>query len=184
MPQTLTPSFSLGVNYPWSTYGYDFGSDFGVSTPHTNSAVAADFARIRDCGATIVRWFLFGVGNSGIDCSSAGIPRGPHQSLFPDVAAALALARQNNLQICFSLIDFLWLQDPAIPLDPSQPSPVTPIPDSRKILQFAAGREAFLANILIPLFREFRAHPALFAWEIANEPEWAIHEFVPASPAT
>jgi hypothetical protein len=46
-------------------------------------------------------------------------------------------------------------------------------------LQFAAGREAFLQNVLIPLFREFRGHPALFAWEIANEPEWAIREFHP-----
>jgi hypothetical protein len=45
------------------------------------------------------------------------------------------------------------------------------------MLQFAAGREAFLHRILIPLFREFRTHPALFAWEIANEPEWAIREF-------
>jgi hypothetical protein len=31
--------------------------------------------------------------------------------------------------------------------------------------------------VLIPMFREFRGHPGLFAWEIANEPEWAIREF-------
>jgi len=44
-------------------------------------------------------------------------------------------------------------------------------------LQFAAGREGFLHRVLIPMFREFREHPGLFAWEIANEPEWAIREF-------
>jgi hypothetical protein len=44
-------------------------------------------------------------------------------------------------------------------------------------LQSAGGREALLERVLIPLFREFRAHPALFAWEIVNEPEWAIPEF-------
>lgn len=51
------------------------------------------------------------------------------------------------------------------------------------MLQFAAGREAFLENVLLPVFREFRAHSALFAWEIANEPEWAIREFHPIPAA-
>jgi len=80
----------------------------------------------------------------------------------------LTLAERSELKLCLSLIDYLWLQDHG---------------DQRashaneRVLQFAAGREAFLDRVLIPMFREFRAHPALFAWEIANEPEWAIHEF-------
>lgn len=166
------------MNYPWINYGQDFGcgpwGNFGVSTPEIYSTVSADFASIRDCGAAVVRWFLFGVGNSGI-VSSAGIPRVPDQFLFRDVAAALALARQNNLRLCLSLIDYLWLQ--------AQPPATSALPNN-KILQFAAGREAFLENILIPLFREFRQHPALFAWEIANEPEWAIPEFARSPEAT
>ena len=66
------------------------------------------------------------------------------------------------------MIDYLWLEDRG---------------DQRarhaneRVLQFAAGREAFLERVLIPMFSEFRAHAALFAWEIANEPEWAIKEF-------
>jgi hypothetical protein len=173
--------FFLGVNYPWVRYGQDFGcgpwGDFGVSTPETYATVAADFARIRACGATVVRWFLFGDGRSGI-VTSAGIPRGPDRLFFLDVAAALALAEQFQLRICFSLIDFRWLQERR---SRSVSSP--PLPND-KVLQFAAGREAFLENILHPLFREFRAHPALFAWEIANEPEWAISEFAPNPVAT
>src|SRR5262249_12121543 len=34
------------------------------------------------------------------------------------------------------------------------------------------------------LFREFRGHTALFAWEIVNEPEWAIPEFQRSQQAT
>ena len=48
---------------------------------------------------------------------------------------------------------------------------------NERVLQFAAGREAFLDRVLIPMFSEFRGHAALFAWEISNEPEWAIKEF-------
>jgi hypothetical protein len=88
--------------------------------------------------------------------------------LFTDVRAALELATRCDLKLCFSLIDYFWLQD-------RTGKPVEHA--NEQVLQFAAGREAFLHRILIPMFREFRAHPALFAWEIANEPEWAIREF-------
>ncbi len=81
---------------------------------------------------------------------------------------------QHKLKICFSIFDFLWLQE--------HPSKSPPHPHEH-VLHFAAGREAFLHNVLIPLFGEFRAHPAVFAWEIANEPEWAIREFHPLPEA-
>jgi len=163
--------FYLGVNYPWANYGEDFGvgsaGHRGISRLEMNSIVAKEFARIRDCGVNAVRWFLFADGRGGF-ISEKDIPRRPDELLFRDVRAALELARRFNLKMCFSLMDYLWLQDPAGYLD-SHPN--------RKVLQFAAGREAFLHRVLIPMFHEFREHPALFAWEIANEREWAIREF-------
>lgn len=166
-----TPSFHLGVNYPWNRYAQDFGETpagyHGVALPENRAALAGDFARIRDCGASVVRWFLFGDGRGGFT-TEKGIPWRPDEHLFADVRTALELARQFQLQLCFSLIDYLWLQDRA-GQKPAHPN--------EHVMQFAAGREAFLHRILVPLFREFREHPALFAWEIANEPEWAIREF-------
>ena len=163
--------FLLGVNYPWSRYAEDFGASatghLGLSLPENSSVVAENFARVHDCGARVVRWFLFGDGRGGFTAEK-GIPRRPDEFLFPDVQTALELAGQSGLQICFSLIDYLWLQDRT-----GKPAAHA----NEQVLQFAAGREAFLQHILIPMFREFHGHPALFAWEIANEPEWAIREF-------
>src|SRR5271169_1216212 len=163
--------FSLGVNYPWRNYGQDFGcvgaGHVGISLPEAQELVRQEFAEIRETGATVVRWFLFGDGRGGF-ISEKGIPRKPDSLLFADVAAALRLAEDHHLKLCFSLIDFLWLQEHA-GKRPAHPH--------EHVMQFAAGREAFLQNILIPLFCEFRGHPALFAWEISNEPEWAIREF-------
>ena len=163
--------FLLGVNYPWLNYAQDFGEGphghRGISLPENRSRVALDFARIRDSGAGVVRWFLFGDGRSGF-LTEKGIPTKPDAFLFKDAAAVLRLAEDCGLKLCLSLIDFLWLQDHGGKRIGHA---------NELLLQFAAGREAFLEHILVPLFREFRAHPALFAWEIANEPEWAIREF-------
>ena len=167
----LHERFQLGVNYPWHRYAQDFGGNpaghQGLSRPENRSALAGEFTKIRDCGATVVRWFLFGDGRGGF-VSEAGIPRRPDQFLLADVRAVLELAQQSGLQLCFSLFDYLWLQDR---------SSKEPLHPNERVMQFAAGREAFLHGVLIPMFHEFRGHPALFAWEIANEPEWAIREF-------
>jgi hypothetical protein len=166
-----TPSFHVGVNYPWQRYGHDFGETpeghYGVSLPEHRAALAREFARIRDCGAKVVRWFLFGDGRGGF-ISERGIPQRPDPLLFTDLQALLELAREFELRLCFSLIDYLWLQEPAGHQRPRS---------NEQVMHFAAGREAFLHQVLVPMFREFRKHPALFAWEIANEPEWAICEF-------
>jgi hypothetical protein len=178
----LRPDFFLAVNYPWLTYGADFGRSpwghNGISRESARAAVAADFAAIRSSGVSIVRWFLLCDGRSGIRYENE-IPAGPDELFFADVAAALDLASQSNLRICFSLFDFLWLQTPERTTAALNP----PLP-RQNTLQFAGGREALLQRILIPLFREFRAHPGLFAWEIVNEPEWAIPEFQRSPKAT
>jgi hypothetical protein len=168
---SLSTPFSLGVNYPWRSYGHDFGcvagKHLGISRPDAEKSVASDFLQVRETGATVVRWFLFGDGRGGF-VAEKGIARRPDDLLFFDVAATLRAAEQNGLKLCFSLIDFLWLQEHG----GKRPSHA-----HEHLLHFAAGRAAFLENVLVPLFREFRDHPSLFAWEIANEPEWAIREF-------
>src|SRR6266700_3070094 len=111
-------SFFLAVNYPWLDYGCDLGRSpwgySGLASPHARDIVSADFARICSSGVSVVRWFLLCDGRSGVRYEN-GIPAGPDDFLFTDVAAALDLASRSSLQICFSLFDFLWLQTPDAP---------------------------------------------------------------------
>lgn len=176
--------FFLAVNYPWLSYGADFGRSpwgySGIAFDQTRDTVAADFAAIRSSGVSVVRWFLLCDGRSGIRYHQ-GIPVGPDDRLFVDIAAALDLASQSNLRICFSLFDFLWLQTPDAKSQPENAATDFP---GRNALQFAGGREVLLQRVLVPLFREFRGHPSLFVWEIVNEPEWAIPEFQRSPQAT
>ena len=172
MPPSLkNPPFLLGVNYPWLNYGEDFGATIhghkGVSLPEHQKLLHEDFLRIQESGAEIVRWFLFADGRSGFS-ENGGVAGKPDDFLFQDVAALLKLAERHKLKICLSLIDYLWLQEHSAQREKHA---------HHSLLQFAAGRESFLLRVLIPLFREFSGHSGLFAWEIANEPEWAIREF-------
>jgi hypothetical protein len=187
LPMAPGPDFFLAVNYPWLNYGADFGRSpwgySGIALEQSRSTVAADFAAIRSSGVSVVRWFLLCDGRSGIRYEN-GIPVGPDDLLFADVSAALDLAAQSNLRICFSVFDFLWLQTPQTPAAKSPTANAAATFPGRNALQFAGGREALLRRILIPLFREFRGHPALFVWEIVNEPEWAIPEFQRSQQAT
>jgi hypothetical protein len=131
---------------------------------------------MRAAGISVVRWFLFCDGRSGIRYES-GIPAGVDDYLYKDVETALGIATQLGMRVCFSLFDFAWLQTPVSAVSNAE------FP-GRVALQFAGGREALLHRVLIPLFRKFRAHPGLFAWEVVNEPEWAIHEFQPFPSAS
>jgi len=175
MPRDSSTPFLLGVNYPWLHYGEDFGlcgdHHLGVSLPVHQRQLSNDFASMRDCGISVVRWFLFADGRAGF-LSEKGIPAKPDALLLKDIDTALRLAETAGLKLCFALFDYLWLQ--------KKPKTAHGNPHSH-VLHSAAGREAFLERVLLPLFREFRAHPALYAWDIVNEPEWAIREFHPIS---
>ena len=170
-------AFFLAVNYPWLSYGCDFGRSpwgySGMGGEPARKVVQADFAGIKGSGASVVRWFLLCDGRSGVRYEQ-GIPAGPDDLLLSDVGAALEMAAGSGIQICFSLLDFLWLQTPDA--RGKSPDASSDFP-GRRALQFRSGRAALLERVLIPIFREFRSHPALFAWEIVNEPEWAIPEF-------
>lgn len=173
MPQNAAAPFQLGVNYPWLRYGEDFGRfgdhHNGVSLSSNQRTLSHDFAAMRDCGISVVRWFLFADGRAGF-LTKNGIPSGPDPLLFEDVATALHLAQAAALKLCFVLLDYLWLQKSR------KRSRFNP---HSAILRSSSGRQAFLESVLIPLFREFRSHPALHAWDVANEPEWAIRDFHP-----
>src|SRR5215475_3361328 len=149
-------AFFLAVNYPWLRYGCDFGRSpwgySGMGGEEARRVVGADFAAIKGSGASVVRWFLLCDGRSGVRYER-GIPAAPDDLLLSDVDAALRVAAGAGLQICFSLLDFLWLQTPDA--ERKSPDGWSDFP-GRGTLQSRGGRAALLERVLIPLFREFR----------------------------
>ena len=98
MDRPAPSGFALGVNYPWLNYAEDFGvspaGHSGLSLAKCREIVEREFAEIRESGVSVVRWFLFGDGRSGV-LSEKGIPLVPDSLLLKDTAALLTLASDS-----------------------------------------------------------------------------------------
>jgi hypothetical protein len=193
----LVDKFWHGCNYPWSTdgttvfYGLDFGanvwgSHLGVSS--RRAAVAADFSRLATLGFTVVRWFVFADGRSGILYDDRGLPTGPDPHLFTDLDAALEIARDAGIQLVLVLLDHGWMFDGVRETiaDPATGQLLeVRLPDGRsRVLRDKIGRESLLRGVFEPLLRRYgrsgqRADltEQIFAIEFMNEPDFVVEEW-------
>jgi hypothetical protein len=189
--------FWHGCNYPWSTdgtsiyYGMDFGANVwgshaGVSTRRL--AVAADFAKMAALGFTVVRWFVFADGRSGIEYNDSGLPAGLDSHLFTDLDTALGIAREVDIRLVLVLLDHRWMFEgiPDVIADPLTGALLEArLPDGRaQVLDTHAGREALIRNIIEPLVRRYgvageRAGlgAQILAFEFMNEPDFVVEEW-------
>ncbi len=165
-----SPPFLIGANIPWLRYGGDFGANAwrpegGIAHPGERAQLDAAFARLASSGVHWVRWFLLCDGRAGIRFSQEGQPQGLDDFLLRDVDAALAIAERHGVRIMFVLLDFLWC-DAASALRGVQMGGRAPL------LETAARRQALLDVVFRPVLERYGHEPAIFAWDIINEPEW------------
>jgi hypothetical protein len=186
-----------GCNYPWSTdgttayYGMDFGANAwgfhsGVST--RRHQFARDFSDMARLGFTVVRWFVFCDGRSGIEYDDRGLPAGPDSYLFPDIDTALEIAGSVGIRLTLVLLDHRWMFDdvPAVIADPATGSLFEArLGEGRaQVLDTRTGREALMSTVVEPLVRRYghtgpRADlgACVFAFEFMNEPDFVIEEW-------
>lgn len=163
--------FVVGMNYPWFNYGNDFGINswghLGVSSPVTAAAVDADFAEMAKQGIAVVRWFLFTDGRAGLIFDGHGRVIGLDHRVFDDIDAAVAIAKKHNIQLLFVLLDFKFFEKKLFASGVQLGGHADAISDT--------NRQSFLDNALKPLFMRYANESTIVAWEVVNEPEWAIN---------
>ena len=159
-----------GANLPWVHYGIDFGANAwrpegGVSQPEELAMLDITFARLAASGMSWIRWFLFCDGRAGIRFTPGGRPAGIDDHLFRDVDAAVESAQRHGIRIMFVLLDFLWC-------DPASIVRGVQLGGRSQVLADREHRNALLDTVLKPVLERYGAEPAVFAWDIINEPEW------------
>lgn len=164
------PPFLKGANLPWVHYGIDFGRNHwrpqgGVSQPDEQAILDTTFGQLALSGVQWIRWFLLCDGRAGIQFTPGGRPYGIDEHVTADVDAALDAARRHGIRIMFVLFDFLWCADARIVRGVQLGGRPHVWADSNQ-------RDALLDTVIQPLFARYGQDPAIFAWDIINEPEW------------
>jgi hypothetical protein len=109
------PAFWAGLNYPWKT-GQDFGTGgwghSGVSDSTTYREIDADFANMAAQGVRVVKWRIFSDGRYGLQFGDNGNVTGLDEFFFPDLDAALEIAKRHDLYLVFTLFSSgFWTAD-------------------------------------------------------------------------
>lgn len=164
-PPSVPPpdEFWVGANMPWHHYGHDIGDAWGsdgIAAAESNARVRADLRALSAAGATVVRWFFFADGRA-INAETGLTARA-----MEDLDALFAALDDHDVDVVPVLFDYLWL-DGAQEVDGVQ------------LFGRAADvrdPSALLQRVVAPLVERYGEHPRVRAWEVINEPEWAMHE--------
>jgi hypothetical protein len=199
----------VGVNYPWFSYGWDFGpappgwrgGDDPAWAPH----IGQQLQHLAAIGVSVIRWFVLGDGL----CYGTGpdAPK-PDRSATPDGARwkfnPPALTRQfqehfeallqtfaarstgpHPVRLLPVLADYKLCEPGVWPVDNEEPAPRHSGPDEGwvkggRVEAITTGRRQFIEQVLWPLLRLSSGYrDAIYAWDVCNEPEWVTNGWHP-----
>jgi hypothetical protein len=168
----------LGANLPWINCGNDFGENaygsYGIGSPNppkqsaplSSDELRTAFYAMQASGVNVARWFLFVDGRAGITYdAAAGSPTGLDEVIFRDIDAAIATAAAHGIKIMFVLISFDWMFEEAQDQVSGGKS---------YILQSPTLQDELVRNVFVPLFQRYANNDSVIAYDVANEPEWAL----------
>jgi hypothetical protein len=164
-------SFQAGANLPWLHYGLDFGANHwqprgGTARPERRKELRNVFARLRDAGIPLVRWFTIGDGRAGLVSDEDGSPVGLDRCFFDDADAALELLDEAGLRVVFVLVDFLWFRRARVWRGVRMHGRPGAVRDPLR-------RRRLIDGVFEPFLVRYGRSPVVQAWDMINEPEWA-----------
>ncbi|MGK3984774.1 hypothetical protein WME99_17140 [Sorangium sp. So ce136] len=166
--------FMYGVNYAWNQFGGDFGgisrwSARGVAAEQATHA--AKLADMRAHGANVIRWWVFPeFRGEGVRFDGSETPLGLGGTAVQDLQKALELAERQDVYLMLCLFSFDNFR-------PSHDTSGIHIPGLAPIVRSTSKLDSLIANVVRPLARAAEGSPykhRLVAWDVINEPEWAI----------
>lgn len=154
--------FVSGGNVAWIHFARDIGPG------HTNiPQFEKVFRELSENGGNVMRLWLHTNGRYTPEWNGQMVV-GPGVGAIEDLKNILDAAHRQNvaLMLCLWSFDMLRLSDGERLNE-----------RARAILTQPENRRSYIDNALIPMVEALQDHPAIFAWEIFNEPEGMTHEF-------
>lgn len=131
------------------------------------SIAEEDFEEPASYGIRVVRWFLFADGRAAPEFDNNGMVVGFDDFFYNDMDAALEAAQKHDIYLIPVLFDFR-LCDTAVMEDGVQ------LGGHADLITDPEKTQSFIDNALEPMLSRYGAHPNILAWEVMNEPEWAM----------
>jgi hypothetical protein len=189
----------VGVNYPWFSYGWDFGpAPPGWRSGHDPAWVpdiGQHLQHLAAIGVSVIRWFILGDGltyGTGpdapkLDRSAAG--KGVGWTFDPP---ALTGEFQEQFEALLQNFAALSTEPHPIRLLPvlvdykfCEPGVLAGGPDEGwvkggRVEAITGSRQPFIEQVLGPLLRLSSSYrDAIYAWDVCNEPEWVTNGWHP-----
>jgi hypothetical protein len=187
----------VGVNYPWFSYGWDFGSAppgwRGGQDPEWVPNIGQHLQHLAAIGVSVVRWFILGDGLSygtGPDAPKRSGPgdqdgwgfdppalTGDFQEHFAALLQSFVAQSSgpHSVRLLPVLVDYKFCEPGAWPAAPDQGWV-----KGGRVQAMTASRQQFIEQVLWPLLRlSSGCRDAIYAWDVCNEPEWVTNGWHP-----
>ncbi len=166
------PLFLSGLNFGWFYFGNDVGclpEGWGRDLAARQNHFRKFFADASAHGVNLVRFWVHVTGELNPLFDKQGLVQGMDSCFLTDLKWLLDLADEHHVLVNLTL----WSHDILI-VDESHPEHLR----DRAILMLHEldATRAYLKNVLVPMVSALHQHPALFSWEIMNEPEGISRE--------
>lgn len=118
---------------------------------------------------SLARFFTFCDGRAAPIFAPDGSVLGLDDTFYRDFDVLVDTAWQQGVALIPVLLDFGWCAYPQIVSG-------IQLGGHADVIRDPAKRRSFLELALEPLLTRYGGHPAIYAWDVCNEPEWIIDE--------
>lgn len=159
--------FINGINIPWNVYGRDFGTHYQNGALYDSTWFENTFTQLQNSGINCARMWLHTDGCATPEFDTNGYVTGLDSNFFANLDDFFARAQKHNIMIIPSLWDFYMFKDnSALGMYGGMHA---------DLIQDTAKSRSYINNALIPMVQRYANQCNLLAWEVMNEPEWAMN---------
>ncbi|MCP4437783.1 MAG: cellulase family glycosylhydrolase [Aureispira sp.] len=160
--------FINGVNLPWNKFGWDFGHYEVEGVGYNPSFFEQAFTELEEQGVNCIRMWIHCDGRASPEFDEDGYVTGLDYNFFEHMDDFLERAQQHNLMVVFVLWSHDLLEDRKVESGRFAGMHADLITEEAKL-------QSYLDNALKPIVQRYKDQCNLLAWEIINEPEWAMN---------
>lgn len=159
--------FVNGMNIAWNHFGGDFGRHPVWGSMYDSTAFEDIFTKCEAYGVNIVRLWIHCDGRANPEFSKDGFCTGWDTDFYLDLDDCFRRAKHHNILIMPCMWSFDMCKDFRESAGPNAGG-------HDDLLTNEAKMDSYIDNAFLPLVKRYKNQCNLFAWEVCNEPEWAL----------